>query len=133
MSKTSKKTPITTLGKATATGRGFPLVEFADEYDQECSLQISSRCVMEDDNGKVADPCGYIWLGIDNANPQILKSEARAHGVKLPPGEVSGWMPYPVPEAVNMTTRMHLNEHQVRGLIKRLQYWLDHQGEGFGS
>lgn len=34
-------------------------------------------------------------------------------------------MPYPMPDDVLMHTRMHLNEKQVRGLIGRLQLWLD--------
>ena len=71
------------------------------------------------------DPLGWIWLGIDDAEPQIMKTKARELGMSLPPGEVSGWMPYPVPDDVLMHTRMHLNEEQVRGLMARLQSWLD--------
>ena len=107
------------------TCRGFRLVKFTDEYGKECSLQISSRAVCENEDGTVDDPLGWIWLGIDDAEPLIMKTKARELGMSLPPGEVRGWMPYPVPEDVLMHTRMHLNEQQVRGLIARLQTWLD--------
>ena len=107
------------------TCRGFGLVTFRDEYYKACSLQISSRAVCENDDGTVDDPLGWIWLGIDDAEPQIMKTKARELGMSLPPGEVSGWMPYPVPDDVLMHTRMHLNEEQVRGLMARLQSWLD--------
>jgi len=108
-----------------ATGRGFPYVEFRDEYGEKCSIQESSRAVFENEDGTVDDPLGWIWLGIDDAKPQIMKSKAQALGMELPPGEVSGWMPYPLPEDVLLTTRMHLNETQVRGLIARLTLWLE--------
>ena len=66
-----------------------------------------------------------MWLGLDDANPQGMKSEAGELGLKLPPGEVSGWMPYPIPDEVLLSTRMHLNRDQVEGLIEHLQHWLD--------
>ena len=112
------------FGEEKRTGRGFPLVTFKDEYNKPCSIQESSRAVCENEDGSVDDPLGWIWLGIDDPHPQIMKSKALAHGLELPPGEVSGWMPYPLPEDVLVTTRMHLNEKQVRGLIARLQHWL---------
>ena len=108
-----------------ATGRGFPYVEFSDEYGEKCSIQISSRAVFENEDGTVDDPLGWIWLGIDDAKPQIMKLKAKALGMELRPGEVSGWMPYPIPDDVLLTTRMHLNEKQVRGLIARLTLWLE--------
>lgn len=108
-----------------ATGRGFEIVKFRDEYDHKCSIQESSRAVCENYDGTVDDPLGWIWLGIDDAQPMVMKSKARALGLELPPGEVSGCMPYPLPEDVSLTTRMHLNETQVRGLVARLTLWLE--------
>jgi len=102
--------------------RGFQTIFFDDAYGKECSVQISSMAMCEGDHDDLN--VGWIWLGINDAEPQIMKSTAKSLGMKLPPGEVSGWMPYPVPEDVLMSTRMHLNEHQVRALIERLQYWL---------
>jgi hypothetical protein len=124
MRKKNKSTEL--FGETTTTSRGFGLVKFRDEYNTECSLQISSRAVCENKDGTVDDPLGWIWLGIDNPEPQILKSKARTLGLKIPDdGEYGGWMPYPLPDDVYISTRMHLNEKQVRGLITRLQIWLD--------
>lgn len=113
------------LGKNNATARGFDLVNFEDEYGLACSIQESSRAVFENDDGTVDDPLGWLWIGIDNPEPKIMKSRALELGLQLPPGEVSGWMPYPIPQDVLINTRMHLNEKQVRGLIARLNLWLE--------
>ena len=113
------------LGKFSTTHRGFEIVHFRDEYGVQCSLQISSACIVENEDGTVDDPLGWVWLGVDDADPKVMKSKARELGLQLPPGEVSGWMPYPIPDDVLLTTRMHLNEEQVRGLVERLQTWLD--------
>jgi len=119
------KKDLSPLGTNSKTNRGFGLIEFLDEYGKKCSLQISSRAVCENDDGTVDDPLGWIWLGIDDPEPKIMKTKAQKIGMALPPGEVSGWMPYPIPDDVLIHTRMHLNETQVRGLIERLQIWLE--------
>lgn len=117
--------PNDVFGVDDTTARGFELVNFRDQYGKECSLQISSLAVCENEDGTVDGPLGCVWLGIDDADPIIMKTKARELGMDLPPGNPSGWMPYQVPEDVLMTTRMHLNEQQVRGLIDRLQTWLE--------
>ena len=122
---TNKKKPVELLGKATRSPRGFGLVKFTDENEVECSLQESSNAVCENDDGSVDDPLGWLWLGVKSADPTVMKRHARDIGLELPPGEVSGWMPYPVPECVSFTTRMYLGEKQVRGLIARLNLWLE--------
>jgi hypothetical protein len=120
------ETPAAGLnGEDSVTERGFGRVNFLDDSGKKCSLQISSRAVCENEDGSVDDQPGWIWLGIDNPTPIILKTKARDLGMPLPPGEVCGWMPYPVPDDVQISTRMHLNAAQVRGLITRLQTWLD--------
>ena len=125
MSETTQGRNDMLWGDDDKTCRGFEIVHFKDEYGAECSLQISSMAVCANKDGTVDDPLGWIWLGIDDAEPCIMKSKARELGIPLPPGEVSGWMPYPVPDDVEMRTRMHLSAQQVRGLIDRLQTWLD--------
>lgn len=112
------------LGEDTITPRGFKVVEFEDAYGYECSLQQSSA-VGDDDDAMENPGSSFVWLGIDNGKPQVMKSQAKALGLTLPPGEVSGWMPYPIPEEVQISTRMHLNREQVKGLIERLQRWLE--------
>lgn len=111
------------LGKCKETGRGFAVVEFADSHGTQCSLQESSAI---GDSDEAVDHPGssFVWLGVNDGNPMVMKSQAQSLGLTLPPGEVSGWMPYPIPKEVSVLTRMHLNREQVEGLIRRLQQWL---------
>lgn len=111
------------LGEYKKTGRGFALVEFTDAYGYECSLQQSSA-IGDDDDAMDRPGASFVWLGVDDGKPQVMKSQAKALGLTLPPGEVSGWMPYPIPEEVQISTRMHLSREQVKGLVERLQQWL---------
>lgn len=107
------------LGKQTKSGRGFPLVEFKDFYDVPCSIQASSLAIYQQPGTSA------IWLGVDDAAPKIMKSDALKLGMELPPGEVSGWMPFPVPPQVSFNTRMHLDRKQVQALVNHLQAWLE--------
>lgn len=94
------------------TERGFGRVEFVDDYGEKCSIQESSSVT------------GRIWLGIDHVNPQIMKSDAIKLGLAVPFDE-TGWMSYPIPEQVLLSSRMHLNRSQVQDLVDKLQQWLD--------
>ena len=90
------------------TARGFAVAKFADAYGHGCSIQKSSLAT--DD---------AIWFGIDDAAPKILASKA---GVTNPEtGEMTGWVPYPIPEDVLLTTRMHLTRENVAALLPILQ------------
>lgn len=89
------------------TNRGFGVIKFKDAYDIECSLQKSSR--FADEGGEA------IWLGVNDAQAQILASQAAQYGVN--PGPGVGWVPYPVPEEVLMHTRMHLDQEQVKKTV----------------
>lgn len=93
---------------ATETNRRFAIVRFVDLYNSPCSIQKSS----------LAD-ADAIWFGVDDAAPKILAS--RVNKVNPETGEVSGWVPYGVPDDVNLTTRMHLTRDQVRSLLPILQ------------
>lgn len=94
------------------TERNFSLVEFVDKYGKSCALQKSSLAT---------DDC--IWLGIDNADPQIMASQAIDYGIETK--KTTGWVTYPVPDEVHMTTRMHLNREQVAELLPILQKFVD--------
>lgn len=87
--------------KLEETERGFLKGDFEDRYGHSCSIQESSLAT---------EDC--IWLGINDADPQILV-----------PGH--GWSPYSIPEDVLLTTRMHLDRENVEELVKTMQYWLD--------
>lgn len=112
------------FGKYEKTNRGFDCVSFKDEYGHACSLQESSRVVFSNSDGSVDDPLGWLWLGLEDGDPKIMKKDAVRLGMKVD-GDTSGWMPYPIPEEVLIHTRMHLNETQVRGLVERLTLWLE--------
>ncbi|WP_321354582.1 hypothetical protein [Pseudomonas extremaustralis] len=94
------------------TCRGFSLIEFEDLYGSKCSIQASSLA-SED----------AIWFGPDDAEPKILASQAAAHGVATT--EDCGWVEYPIPEAVSLTTRMHLTRDQVEALLPILQRFVE--------
>lgn len=105
--------PDKSLGEVGETIRGFPVITFDDIYGHQCSLQISS----------LADK-DAIWLGIDDAKPQIMASKAAEYGVKTG-GITTGWVDYPIPKDVLLSTRMHLDEEKVKALVAHLQHWLE--------
>ena len=98
--------------KRSETARGFALIEFADDYGVQCSLQKSSAAT---------EP--KVWLGVNDSAPKILASQAAAHGVQT--AETCGWVDYPIPEAVLLTTRMHLTRQQVAELLPALTHFVE--------
>jgi len=104
------------LGKVTKTGRGFEIIEFTDRYGVPCSLQQSSLAEYQKPGTSA------VWLGTSDAQPKCLHGDARKLGV--PTDATSGWVPYPIPEEVQLSTRMHLDRKQVEALIAHLQSWL---------
>lgn len=89
------------------TKRGFGLIEFQDRYDASCSIQDSSLATEN-----------AIWFGVDDADPQIMASKTEQGG--------TGWVSYPIPGDVQLTTRMHLTQDQVQGILPILQYFAEH-------
>ena len=105
------------LGTVARTARGFEIVTFADRYGTRCSLQASSLAGDEKPGNSA------VWLGPDDAAPKVRARRARSPGVET--AESTGWVPYPMPPSVHLTTRMHLDREQVAALILHLQGWLD--------
>lgn len=81
------------------TQRGFTKLEFSDSNGVKCSLQHSSSAMQ-----------ACIWLGCDDADPQVLQ-----HG--------KGWSPVPMPDRYIANTRMHLNQQMVTWLLPYLQHF----------
>lgn len=96
----------------TKTNRGFELGKFVDRRGSNCSIQKSSVAT---------ENC--IWLGVDDANPQIMAFDAIRLGI--PANQNSGWIKYEIPKEVLLSTRMHLSQEQVRDLIPILQRFVD--------
>jgi hypothetical protein len=94
------------------SSRGFAFGEFHDMDGNRCSIQESSLAT---------DDC--IWLGIDDAKPMIMASDAPKLGITT--DKVTGWIPYPIPEEVLLRTRMHLNREQALRLIEALRVFMD--------
>lgn len=94
------------------TNRGFARYQFTDHSGAKCSLQKSSMAFEE-----------AIWLGVDDANPQVLACEAGLVGVHT--RETTGWVPYPIPDQVMLRTRMHLTQEQVIELLPLLQHFAE--------
>lgn len=111
-----KKTPLS-LGPVQESARGFEFIQFKDRNETVCSLQVSS--IADHDKPGVS----AVWLGPDDAAPKVLWREAASVGVKTAATE--GWVPYPVPSEVLLTTRAHLSRENVAALINHLQSWLD--------
>lgn len=106
------------------TCRGFELIQFKDSYGNVCSIQESSAAPVQEDDGSIKEPNGWIWLGLDCGDPKIMVSDAMKLGVHIPNGETSGWIQYLIPEEVLISTRMHLNAAQVKELVGVLSRWL---------
>lgn len=88
------------------TERNFPVADFVDFYGVPCSLQISSLAGTQ-----------CVWLGINNADPQIMASKVTHGG--------TGWVKYPLHPDVCISTRMHLSRDQVAELLPHLQKFVE--------
>lgn len=93
------------------------MVEFKDYNGNPCSLQASSLALYQQPGTSA------VWIGIDGVIAQALHGDARRLGVKT--DATCGWVPYPIPEEVQVTTRMHLDVKQIKALITHLQAWLE--------
>lgn len=110
------------LGTKTKTDRGFEIIQFRDTHNAQCTLQQSSAY----DGGLPGT--SRVWLGVHDPELRIMKSDAKKLGLQPQPdslGDVSGWMRYPIPKEVMLSSRMHLDREQVVELIAELQCWLD--------
>lgn len=94
------------------TPRFFRFGEFKDIYDTPCSIIKSSLAEAD-----------CIWLGVKDADPKLLATDARRLGMEV--GQETGWVSYPIPEEVHFRTAMHLTQKQAAELIPILQHFVD--------
>jgi len=101
--------------KKEKTNRGFDLLTFKDDYDSQCSVQISSS----------VEP--HIWLGISKPRMSIMKKDADRLGIETekrhPETNEYGWCDFSVPKEVLVESRMHLNKEQAKQLAKKLLFF----------
>jgi hypothetical protein len=89
--------------------RGFQYIQFEDCYGLKCSIQESS-CTEN-----------RLWVGIDNAEPKIMASKAKEHNIETK--ETTGWIAYPIPSDVLLSTRMLIDKKLAEKIVKILQDW----------
>jgi hypothetical protein len=94
------------------TGRGFAKINFTDRYGVDCSIQKSSLATEN-----------AIWIGVEDANPEVMASEAVEVGVLTE--QTTGWVPYPVPSNVLIHTRMHLTQDLAAKVLAILQFFVE--------
>ena len=96
-------------------GRNFENGKFVDRYGYECSIQKSSLAT---------EDC--IWLGIDDAKPQIMSSDAIRMGLRERTFDENdnGWVKFEIPKEVLLSTRMHLTRKQVKELLPILKHFV---------
>ncbi len=92
--------------KTKKTERGFVFANFEDRDGAQCSLQKSSLAT---------ENC--IWLGLNNVEPIVIASKLDK--------ELTGWLPYLLPQDVHITSRMHLSQEQVKELLPVLQKFVE--------
>ncbi len=94
------------------TNRFFRIGTFKDRYGTACSIQESSLAT---------EDC--VWLGVDDADPKIMAVDAIKLGMDTK-GQTTGWVPYPLPEEVGCSTRMHLTKPMAEELILVLSHFV---------
>lgn len=99
--------------KIETTQRGFDYAEFKDSYGVKCSLQKSSSAMVD-----------RIWFGIDDVNPIIMAVDAIGLGLSTG-GEKTGWVPFKIPDEVQLSARMHLSQDDLFELMPALTEFLD--------
>lgn len=101
-----------TIETVEKTLRGFDIVRFKDQNNVNCSVQKSSLAFTD-----------AVWIGVDDRNPIIMASEAQRLGIQTT--KTCGWIPYPIPEEVFITTSMHLTREHVRELLPYLKKFVE--------
>jgi Leu/Phe-tRNA-protein transferase len=99
------------------TNRGFVYQKFVDTYGEVCSIQKSSSTNKQ-----------CIWLGIENATPKIMANDALKLGMYdllNDKDEISGWVDYPFPKEVFISTRMHIDRKMAKEIGETLLKFAD--------
>ncbi len=108
---------MSALGPIQQDVRGWPFIEFPDRYGTIIRLKVSSLADY-DQPGVSA-----LWLGPIDPDPKIMAKDAAVCLVET--NETTGWIPYPLPPQVQMSTMAHLSRENVEALIGHLSAWLE--------
>ncbi len=90
------------------TETNFPYVEFKDWYDKDCKILASSLA---------EDRC--IWVGLTDSHPELIVSnlESTDDGIV----ERYKVVPIELPDNINLSTKMLLNQEQVKKILPFLK------------
>lgn len=114
---TETESPAKIILEFKPNARGFITSKFTDRYGAKCSLQKSSLA-FED----------AIWFGVDDTEPKIMAADAKKLGrddLLDPTKPIQGWVDWPIPDEVLISSRMHLTREHVRQLLPALQTFAD--------
>lgn len=102
--------------KKTKTNRGFSIYLFKDRSGENCSIQKSSLATED-----------AIWIGVTDVAPKIMCRDAIKLCIRESTGgkEDNGWCDYIIPKEVLLSSRMELNQKQVKKLLPILQKFVD--------
>lgn len=81
------------------TNRGFVIIKFKDDHNNECSLQKSSNAL---------EDC--VWLGIDNPRLTVFEDD-----------KMEKYITTKLPQNWTVDSRMHLTRDQVTKLLPLLK------------
>ncbi len=109
-----------TLGSVPQKDFGFSEVIFDDELGEKCAIQTVTdiSCILDESKPK------SLLLGLKVPHCYIDAACASQVGIEVAPDD-KGIVEFDLPQAVSINASMRLNEDQVKGLIKRLEQWLD--------
>lgn len=58
---------------------------------------------------------------------KVIEAAAKVDAILYPTSfQRSGWIEYPIPKEVLLSSRMHLNRNKVKDLVSTLNHWLEH-------
>ncbi|MDG1752320.1 MAG: hypothetical protein P8I03_11765 [Thalassotalea sp.] len=108
------------LGKVSRKEFGFSELTFTDELGENCAIQTVNDIKHLLDESKPRS----IVLGLKEPHCYALKEYADKIGIKSEPNEM-GIVEFNLPKGININSTIRLNEEQVKGLIVRLEQWLE--------
>lgn len=105
------------LGPTEPGPNGFPRIVFEDNGGQACCLEVSS--VILSGHGEAHPGTSGVLLGVVDVKPKIMAKHAAGVGVEQ--SSSVGWIEYPLPPQVHISSRMFLNRGQVNALVVHLK------------
>lgn len=65
----------------------------------------------------------FLWLNNMDSKPMIMADDAKRLGIRT--SQEEGWIPFPLPDEVELFSAIHLTKDNIKELISRLSEWLE--------